>query len=101
MVAGVSEAVRAGGDWISEPRAGGLAGAGGGVSSSSLLLPQAASTSEHAAIVRYPRFRFIVESPHGHDTVNARARQIVTRAELCRCPTSNLSGSTSGGRASG
>ncbi len=67
MVAGVSEAVRAGGDWISEPRGGGLAGgAGGGVSSSSLLLPQAANISEHAAIVKNPRFRFIYEGPHRH-----------------------------------
>ena len=31
MASGVSEAVRAGGDWISEPRAGGIAGAGVGM----------------------------------------------------------------------
>jgi hypothetical protein len=62
MVAGVSEAVRAGGDWISEPRVGGLAGAGGGASSS-LLLPQAANSSEHAAIVKNRKVRFIYEGP--------------------------------------
>src|ERR1044071_9249019 len=78
MVAGVSEAVRAGGDWISVPRVGGAAGAGVGMLSS-LPPPHADNISEHAAIDSNTRALCISKSSRFPQR-NARAPRIVTIA---------------------